>query len=129
MQAARERHGGDGQCHRDAGGKGGFVDEMRHDHPDQCRYRVAADDRPWLRQRAGRHREQQHRRRPHRRHQQWHVRAVAEHQAADRAGQCNADRRADAGDEALAQRRSGKNGNKKAESHDVEKLCRYSRGK
>ncbi|WP_164894619.1 hypothetical protein, partial [Mesorhizobium sp. M7A.F.Ca.US.006.04.2.1] len=48
------------------------------------------------------------------------VRAVAEHKAGDHTGECNADRRADTGDETLAQRRAGKNGNKKAESHEVE---------
>lgn len=114
---ARERHRRDRQRHGNAGGERRFVDEMRYDHSDQRRYRVAADDRPRLRQRACRHREQKHGRRAHRRHQQRHMRAVAQHQAANGAGQRNADRRADTGDDALAERRAGKNGNKEAEGH------------
>lgn len=91
---------------------------MHDDHADQCRYRVAADDRPGLRQGACRHREQQHRGCPHRRHKQWYMRTAAKRQAADRPRQRNADHGADASDNALAQGGAGENGNKKAKGHD-----------
>ncbi|MNT01303.1 hypothetical protein D3C72_1357640 [compost metagenome] len=56
----RHRHGG-------RRGQPGVRDPARAGHAHQRSQQIAADDRPWLRQRTRRHREQQHRRGTHRR--------------------------------------------------------------
>ena len=73
----------------------------------QCRNRIAADDRPWLRQRTGRHGKQQDGRSAHRRHDQRQVWSLPEQITADQTGQADTDQRADTGNEPLAQGGTG----------------------
>ena len=60
VQATGKTHDDDRQTTRDRGGQQRRRNQQGAGDPDQCRQDVAADNRPWLCQRAGRDGEEQH---------------------------------------------------------------------
>ena len=98
MQAAQAEHGGDGHADGGAGGEDRIGDQVAGQQPGDGGNRIAADHRPRLRQRRGRHGEHQHGAGPHRRDQpRRQMRGLRRRQAdqgCDRDAEAAAQRRA-----------------------------------
>lgn len=107
VQAAQQAHGDDRPAHRHARRQRRHRHQRRRHHADQRRNNIAAQHRPRLRQRTGRHGEHQHRRgtdgRDH--HQ---AGCPGGHQARHRSGQRDAQHGGQAGTQAIAKIGAGK---------------------
>lgn len=100
MQAAQLEHQADGHRRRRAAGQARIGDQQTGADAHRRRQRIAADDRPGLRQWAVGHAEQQHRRSAHRRDKpQVHL---TQNKVADPAGEHQPQTGADAGNQHLS---------------------------
>lgn len=115
MQRAGQRHGENGQRDRKPDGERRIGDEGRDRHADEGGNRVAADDGPGLGERTGGNGEEQDRGGADGRDDQREMRVVAHDEAADEAGEANADQGSEAADQAFLERGAGENGSEQPE--------------
>ena len=115
VQRAGHRHHADRQSDADAAGDRPVSQRLPDREAGQGGERVAADDRPRLRHRAGGDGEEEDRRGAHRRDDPGQRLAVAVDQRRDEAREADADDRAETGEGPVASGRAGQDGSEAAQ--------------